>query len=189
MRGKNSTKFLLEGEYPLKTVVVYSHAMKKQTKTAWPWLFLTAFLILLDQVTKHWVLLRVTPLDDIPIFPFLNIVLRLNSGAAFSFLGGQDGWQVYFLAAVSLVVSVMLVIWLARLPRGEWWIACPVSMVLGGAVGNLIDRIQYHYVVDFIDFHLGAWHFATFNIADAAVSVGATWLIARVVYEGLVGES
>lgn len=161
----------------------------KKIKTAWPWLILSFAIILLDQGAKHLVVSHVTALDEVHLLPFLNIILRFNAGAAFSFLGGQSGWQVYLLSVISVVVSVMLVAWLSQLPRREWWVACPVSLVLGGALGNLIDRIQYHYVIDFIDFHVGSWHFATFNIADAAVSVGATWLIVMVVYESLVGKS
>ena len=161
----------------------------KKIKTAWPWLLLSALIILLDQVSKHLVLAHVTALDVVRVFPFLNIILRLNAGAAFSFLGSESGWQIYLLSVISVVVSVVLVAWLSQLPRREWWIAAPVSLVLGGALGNLIDRIHYGYVIDFVDFHLVDWHFATFNIADAAVSIGATWLIIRVVYESLVGKS
>ena len=161
----------------------------KKIKTAWPWLLLSALIILLDQVSKHLVLAHVTALDVVRVFPFLNIILRLNAGAAFSFLGSESGWQIYLLSVISVVVSVVLVAWLSQLPRREWWIAAPVSLVLGGALGNLIDRIHYGYVIDFVDFHLVGWHFATFNIADAAVSIGATWLIIRVVYESLIGKS
>ena len=161
----------------------------KKIKTAWPWLLLSALIILLDQVSKHLVLAHVTALDVVRVFPFLNIILRLNAGAAFSFLGSESGWQIYLLSVISVVVSVVLVAWLSQLPRREWWIAAPVSLVLGGALGNLIDRIHYGYVIDFVDFHLVDWHFATFNIADAAVSIGATWLIIRVVYESLIGKS
>ncbi|MDP1574755.1 MAG: signal peptidase II [Coxiellaceae bacterium] len=160
----------------------------KKIKTAWPWLLLSALIICLDQVSKHLVLAHVSALDVVRVLPFLNIILRLNAGAAFSFLGSESGWQIYLLSVISVVVSVVLVAWLSQLPRREWWIAAPVSLVLGGALGNLIDRIHYGYVIDFMDFHLFDWHFATFNIADAAVSVGATWLIVRVVYESLIGK-
>lgn len=163
--------------------------MKYNAKIISPWLFLSAFILLLDQLTKHWVLLRLTPLEMVHVLPFLNIVLRFNAGAAFSFLGAATGWQVYFLSFVSIAVSVALVVWLFRLPASAWLLACPVSLVLGGALGNLIDRLQFHYVIDFVDFHVGAWHFATFNLADSAVSIGATWLIIRVVYESLIGKS
>ncbi|MCX7125108.1 MAG: signal peptidase II [Gammaproteobacteria bacterium] len=161
----------------------------KKIKTAWPWLLLSLLIIVLDQLTKHLILSHVGATDVVSVFPFLNIILRLNAGAAFSFLGGESGWQIYLLSSISAVVAVVLVVWLSQLPRREWWIAAPVSLVLGGALGNLIDRVHYGYVIDFIDFHLQYWHFATFNIADAAVSVGATWLIVRVVYESLIGKS
>ena len=125
----------------------------KKIKTAWPWLLLSALIILLDQVSKHLVLAHVTALDVVRVFPFLNIILRLNAGAAFSFLGSESGWQIYLLSVISVVVSVVLVAWLSQLPRREWWIAAPVSLVLGGALGNLIDRIHYGYVIDFVDFN------------------------------------
>jgi len=161
----------------------------KKNKTAWPWLLLSVLIVLLDQVVKHFVMMHITALDTVRVFPFLNVIFRLNAGAAFSFLGSASGWQVYLLSFISIVVSIALCTWLAHLPRREWWIACPVSMVLGGAIGNLIDRIHYRFVIDFIDFHLYHWHFATFNIADAAVCIGATWLMARVIYESLIGKS
>lgn len=157
-------------------------------KTAWPWLFVSIFIIVLDQSTKLLILHYLNDTTEIHVLPFLNIILRFNPGAAFSFLGDAGGWQVYLLSGVSIVVAIALMIWLSQLPRSEWLLALPVSLVLGGAIGNLIDRLNYGSVVDFVDFHLGSWHYATFNIADAAVSIGAVWLIVRVVYEGLIHE-
>lgn len=161
----------------------------KITKTAWPWVGLSVLIILLDQYVKYWVLHHVTDQQTISLLPFLNIILRFNSGAAFSFLGNQDGWQVYFFSVISVLVSVVLFVWLCRLCRSDWMVAAPVSLVLGGALGNLIDRIHYGFVVDFIDFHINLWHFATFNIADSAVCVGAACLILRVLYEGVTRQS
>ncbi len=156
----------------------------KTNKKAWTWIFLSLFIIACDQLTKYIVLKKFTEQTVVHVLPFLNFILRFNSGAAFSFLGSSNGWQVYLLSGISLTVSLILVIWLCRLPRAAWMTALPVSLVLGGALGNLIDRVRFGYVTDFIDFHLGNWHFATFNIADSAVSVGATWLILRLLYEG-----
>ncbi len=152
-------------------------------KTAWPWIFVSALIIACDQLTKYLILQHLTEQSAIRIFPFLNFILRFNAGASFSFLGNASGWQIYLLAGISLVVSVVLIVWLTRLPRDEWWTSLPISLVLGGALGNLIDRMHFGYVTDFIDFHVRNWHFATFNVADSAVSVGATWLVLLFLYE------
>lgn len=156
-------------------------------KKALPWIFISALIIALDQITKYIVLTHLTEQSVVHVFPFLNFILSFNAGASFGFLGAQNGWQVYLLSGVSIIVSVVLVIWLSRLSRSEWVLALPVSLVLGGALGNLIDRIRFGYVTDFIDFHVRNWHFATFNVADSAVSVGATWLVLRLLYESIIG--
>lgn len=161
----------------------------KKNKKAWPWILLSVVVIVCDQLTKHWVVTHFTQQTVQPVFPFLNFILRFNAGASFSFLGSAGGWQVYLLSGISLVVSVILIGWLCRLARSEWWIAMPVSLVLGGALGNLMDRARLGYVIDFIDFHVGHWHYATFNVADSAVCVGATWLVLRLFYESTVGKS
>ena len=154
------------------------------TNKAWPWLFLSALIIACDQLTKYIILKHFTEQTVVHIFPFLNFMLSFNAGASFGFLNSQNGWQIYLLSSVSIIVSIVLIVWLCRLSRREWWIAAPISLVLGGALGNLIDRVRFGYVLDFIDFHVGGWHFATFNVADAAVSIGATWLVLRLFYEG-----
>ena len=146
-------------------------------------------IIALDQLTKQLVLQHISAHQVIKIFPFLNLILRFNAGAAFSFLGDAQGWQLYLLSSISIIISVILVVWLTRLARTEWWIALPISLILGGALGNLIDRVHYGYVVDFIDFHVGNWHFATFNVADSAVSVGAALLVLRLLYESFTRKS
>ncbi|MCX7125956.1 MAG: signal peptidase II [Gammaproteobacteria bacterium] len=155
----------------------------KKNKTASPWILLSVLIIALDQLTKYLVQQNIAAHQTIKIFPFLNFILRFNDGAAFSFLGAQNGWQIYLLSGISIAVSLVLIIWLTRLARSEWWIAVPVSLVLGGALGNLIDRVRYGFVTDFIDFHVKNWHYATFNVADSAVCVGAAWLILRLIYE------
>ena len=119
----------------------------------------------------------------------MNIIQRFNAGAAFSFLSNEGGWQIYVLSGIAVLVSFGLIVWLYRMPRYEWWNALPVSLVLGGALGNLIDRVRFGVVVDFIDFHVHNWHYATFNIADAAVCVGAAWLILRLFYESIISKS
>lgn len=161
----------------------------KKNKKAWFWIFLSLAIIVCDQLAKLIVLKNFTEQTIVHALPFLNFILRFNSGASFSFLGDASGWQVYLLSSISIIVSIALVIWLSRLSRSEWWIATPISLVLGGALGNLIDRLRYGFVIDFIDFHIGNWHFATFNIADSAVCVGATWLVLGLLYESFIGES
>lgn len=163
--------------------------MTQSTKKAYPWIFLSVFIIALDQFTKYSVLKHFTEQTVVHIFPFLNFIVRFNAGASFSFLGNASGWQVYLLSGISITVSTILIVWLSRLARSEWVIALPVSLVLGGAIGNLIDRVRFGYVTDFVDFHVRNWHFATFNVADSAVSVGATWLVLRLLYEGFVSKS
>lgn len=158
-------------------------------KKAWPWLTLSLLIVIIDQVTKYLVLSHLHYSEPVHVFPFLNLTLRFNTGAAFSFLGNENGWQVALFAGVSVLVSIALVVWLCRIQRNAIFLALPISLILGGALGNLIDRLRLGYVVDFFDFHVGTWHFATFNVADSAVTVGAVLLILRLVYESIAGKS
>lgn len=160
-----------------------------KNKTASSWVFLSLLIIVVDQLSKYVVAHHIAATQTVKVCAFLNFILRYNAGAAFSFLGAASGWQVYLLSGISITVSVVLIIWLSRLPRSEWLTALPISLVIGGALGNLIDRIHYGYVIDFIDFHIKTWHYATFNVADSAVCVGATWLILRLLYESFVHET
>ena len=122
--------------------------------------------------------------DVYEVFPHLNFALAYNYGAAFSFLGDQGGWQRWFFVILSAVVSVIIVIWIARLKKTENGMAIGLSLVLGGAIGNLIDRLLQGRVIDFIDvyadwdvFFLNHGHFATFNVADIAINIGAVLLV------------
>ena len=153
-----------------------------KNKSALSYIWISVIVIISDQLTKCWVLHSLDIERSIHVLPFLNIVLRFNHGAAFSFLSEAGGWQVYLLGAIALIVSVGLLVWLSRLRFSDWVTAVPLCLILGGALGNLIDRIRLGYVVDFIDFHVSGWHFATFNIADSAVSVGAAWLILQLIF-------
>lgn len=161
----------------------------RKTHSAWFWLCLSLFIIALDQITKHLILRYISVQQIVHVFPFLNFVLRFNAGAAFSFLNYAGGWQVLILSGIALIASVALIVWLTRLKQSDWLMALPLSLILGGAVGNLIDRVRFSYVIDFVDFHIGTWHFATFNVADVAVSVGATWLILRLICESFTRKS
>lgn len=141
------------------------------------WLWLSVLVIILDQASKFAVTEHLAFKPPLVLTSWLNLILAHNTGAAFSFLGDAGGWQRWFFSILASVVSVVLIIWISRLPRDTFWMPCTLALILGGAVGNLIDRVRYGYVVDFVDFHIGNWHFATFNIADAAISIGAVMLL------------
>lgn len=151
--------------------------MQKKKTHQFSWLWLSALIVVLDYLSKFWMRHWLDQTSIITVFPCLNLILTHNYGAAFSFLGQGDGWQRWFFAAISTVVSICLVRLLYRggLNNG---VACAIALILGGAVGNLYDRLSLGYVIDFIDFCIGYWHFATFNLADTAISIGAVLWIA-----------
>lgn len=134
--------------------------------------------MLLDQASK-WAVLKWVPLyDKVPINFFMNITHQHNRGAAFSFLADASGWQRWFLTVLALVVSVAIATWLWRIRReGHYVLAAGLALVLGGAIGNVIDRIRFGYVVDFIQVLIAGWPFPSFNVADSAITVGAILLI------------
>lgn len=134
-------------------------------------------IVLLDQATKLMAEAWLAAYRPVPVVPMLNMTLSYNTGAAFSFLHDQSGWQRWLFSGLAVVVSVVLVIWLARLGRAFGWQALGIALILGGAVGNLIDRLAYGHVIDFIDVYYGTWHWPAFNVADSAITVGAVVLI------------
>jgi signal peptidase II len=142
------------------------------------WLSLTFVVMTLDQLTKAIVLAVLQPYVPHPVIPgLLNWTLAYNTGAAFSFLADQQGWQRWFFTALAVGVSAVLAAWLRRTPRGDWRTALPLALVIGGALGNLIDRVRFGHVIDFIQVYLGSWPFPSFNVADSAISVGAVLLV------------
>ena len=141
------------------------------------WLLLTLLIIVLDQVSKHAALQWLSLNQALPVVPGFNLTLVYNYGAAFSFLSDAGGWQRYFFIILTAIISVVLLIWLARLPAGRAMLASALALVLGGAAGNLWDRLQYGYVVDFIEVYYDKWSWPVFNIADSAITVGAALLI------------
>ena len=143
--------------------------------SSWKWLGLSGLVIALDQWTKHLALAHLEFARSMPVFPGLNWTLLYNRGMAFS-LFSDGGWQVWMLTILTAVVSVAIAIWLFRTPGDHRWQAGSLSLVLGGAVGNLIDRLRYGHVVDFIDVYYRQWHWPAFNIADSAITVGAVIL-------------
>lgn len=141
------------------------------------WLALALLVVVLDQLTKTMAVDRLAYAEQFVVFPFFNFTLLYNPGAAFSFLGDASGWQRWFFVAVSSGATIFLTIWLSRLKPEQILLAAAVTLVLGGAVGNLIDRLWLGYVVDFIQVHYRESYFPAFNIADSAISVGAVLLI------------
>ena len=142
------------------------------------WLWLSFGVIALDQLTKAVVRAHLQPYLPHSVIPgFLNWTLAYNTGAAFSFLADQQGWQRWLFSALAIVVSAVLARWLGKTPRGDWRTALPLALVIGGALGNLIDRLHAGHVTDFIQVYFGAWAFPSFNLADSAISVGAALLV------------
>jgi signal peptidase II len=142
----------------------------------WPWLALAGVVILLDQLTKVVVVQQMRLGDSHVVLPFFNWVRAHNTGAAFSFLAGASGWQRWFFTGVGAVATVVIV-WLLRRHAGQRLFSLSLALILGGAVGNVIDRLIHGYVVDFVQLHWGGWYFPAFNIADSAITVGAACLI------------
>jgi len=141
------------------------------------WLWLSLAVIVLDQVTKQIAEAALTPHQPVNLLPYLDWYLTYNSGAAFSLLADAGGWQRWLFTAIAIVISVVIVQWLRNLPDAETPTALSLSLILGGAIGNLIDRILLGHVIDYIQVWLGSYPFPAFNIADAAISVGAALLI------------
>lgn len=141
------------------------------------WTWISVLVIILDQLTKQLASSYLNYAEPLAVMPLFNLTLMHNSGAAFSFLAQAGGWQRWFFAAIALLVSTGIIIWLKRLGRDRHWEALALALVLGGAIGNVWDRILLGYVVDFLDFYYDDWHWPAFNIADIAISVGAAILI------------
>ncbi len=141
------------------------------------WLWLSVVVVCLDQFTKvlasHYLQLN----DPIAILPGFSLTLMHNTGAAFSFLSQASGWQRWFFIGLAITVSIVIVVWLVRLPAEKRWLACALALILGGAIGNVWDRVMLSYVIDFIDVYYRDWHWPAFNVADSAISVGAVMVI------------
>ncbi len=142
-------------------------------KQALAWYGLALVVILLDQYTKGLASGSLEYGRPVEVFSWFNLTLQHNTGAAFSFLSDAGGWQRWFFSVIAVVISAALVIWLYVMPRGQWLLALSLGLILGGAIGNLWDRLALGYVVDFISVHYGGWHFPAFNLADSAITVGA----------------
>ncbi len=147
------------------------------TKRHLRWFWLSAAVLAIDQISKQIASQMLELHQPVPLLPFLNLTLTHNTGAAFSFLSDAGGWQRWFFVALTLVISVVIVVWMTRLKEGQRWLICALALVLGGALGNLWDRLVIGAVVDFIDVYYGTWHWPAFNLADSAICIGAVMLV------------
>lgn len=146
-------------------------------QTAWHWWWLILLLIVLDQLTKQLVHQQMALYDSIELLPFFNLTYVRNYGAAFSFLSDAGGWQRWFFTGIAVGISVVIAIWMSRLNRSQTKLSLALSLVLAGAIGNLIDRSIYGYVIDFFHLYYQNWHYPAFNIADSVICIGAALLI------------
>jgi signal peptidase II len=152
--------------------------------TGWRWLPLTAVIIALDQITKAIIVARFELYDTIRVLPVLDITRMHNTGAAFSLFATQSGWQRWLFTVLALGVGVAIVVWLGKLKASsQTLLASALALILGGAVGNLIDRVRLGYVVDFVYAHWNDAHFPAFNVADASITIGAGLLLLDAVLE------
>ncbi|MCY7295939.1 signal peptidase II [Alteromonas sp. a30] len=147
----------------------------RQTGLRWLWLAVVAFG--LDQFTKQLVLKNMALYDSIQIVPFFNFTYVQNHGAAFSFLSDAGGWQRWLFTGIALFVSALILWWLKQTKRDQVLLPIAFSLILGGALGNLFDRLVYGYVVDFLDVYYQTWHWPAFNIADCSIFLGAVGLL------------
>ena len=154
-----------------------SEAGRANRAGALRWLWCSLAVIVADQATKLVAVALIRPASPVELLPTLNLVLAYNPGAAFSILGTAGGWQRWLFIGLALVICAFIVHWLRGMPRGARWTPLALSLVLGGAIGNVIDRVRIGAVVDFIDFHVGDWHWPAFNVADSAICIGAALLV------------
>jgi signal peptidase II len=150
---------------------------------AWPWFLAALGIVVADQLTKALVLARFAPGERLELTGFLNLVLVFNKGAAFSLLAQAPGWQTPVLVLIALAAAVVLSALIVRNP-GKTLLCSGLALVLGGALGNVIDRLRFGHVVDFIDLHAAGWHWPAFNVADSGITVGAVILV----LEGFLGH-
>ena len=148
----------------------------KSSGSMLPWLVLALVILIADQFTKVLILGYYKLGDATYVSSFFNIVRVHNSGAAFSFLAGASGWQRWFFTGIGIAAAIFI-IWMLRSHAGQKLFSFALACILGGALGNVIDRSLHGYVVDFLDFHYGTWHFPSFNVADAGITIGAVCLI------------
>lgn len=159
-----------------------------QQKDRWGalrWLWLSAAIVVADQLSKWLVVTALQLYDRIQLLPVFAITRMHNTGAAFSFLASAGGWQRWFFIMIAAAVTALVCVWLRRMPRsGQGWLAASLALIVGGAIGNVIDRVFRGHVVDFISVHWDRWFFPAFNVADSAITVGAVLLLIESLFEG-----
>lgn len=141
------------------------------------WLWLSVLVIVLDLATKALASAWLSYAQPVELLPVFNLMLLHNTGAAFSFLAGHDGWQRWFFAVIAIGACIGLTLWMRRLRANETLLAVSLASIIGGALGNLHDRVSHGYVIDFLSFHWGPYYFPAFNLADVAITLGAVGLI------------
>ena len=158
---------------------------KRKRRSGLLWLWLSAIILVADQVTKWMIVDSIELYERVPVMNLLDITHLRNTGAAFSFLSDAGGWQRWFFIILAILVSALVVVWMSRLPaRGKSWLCVALALVVGGAVGNVVDRILFGFVVDFISVHYSGWYFPAFNVADSAITVGAVILLIESIVAG-----
>lgn len=163
-------------------------AMSSVAASGWRWLPLSAVIIVLDQLTKLWVVRSFEYGESLAVLPVLDITLLYNTGAAFSFLAQASGWQRWFFVALALLVSAGILFWLRKLHgREHRLLGGALSLVLAGAIGNVVDRLRLGHVVDFIHAHWNEAYFPAFNVADSAITIGAGLMLLDAWLEGRRG--
>ncbi|WP_437613373.1 signal peptidase II [Erwinia sp. V71] len=158
---------------------------KPLLSTGLRWLWLVLVVIAIDFGSKMWILNNLMLHESIPVMPHFNIFYARNYGAAFSFLADKGGWQRFFFAGIAIAIVIALLVMMYRTAASQKLNNIAYALIMGGALGNLFDRAYHGFVVDFIDFYVGDWHFATFNIADCGICIGA----ALIVLEGFLTPS
>ena len=147
------------------------------------WIWLAVTVVILDQLTKYIASTSLEMFKPVAVMPMFNWTLMHNTGAAFSFLHDAGGWQRWFFAIIAIVVSIVIFLWIKRFQQHEKWQAIALALILGGAVGNVIDRIWLGYVVDFIQVYYQQWYYPAFNVADSAIFIGVVMIIIDTVRE------
>lgn len=147
----------------------------KQTGLRWLWLAL--LMAVIDQITKQLVVANFSLYESVNILPFFNLTYMQNTGAAFSFLADAGGWQRWFFTVIAVVISSVLLFWMKKAKSTDVLLPVAFALIISGAIGNVIDRLLFGYVIDFLDFYVGNYHWPAFNIADSAIFVGAALMI------------
>lgn len=150
--------------------------LKQLSSSGLRWLWVAVFVFILDRSTKFFIFKHFLAYDPLYVNPYFNLVLAYNKGAAFSFLAGASGWQSWVLGGLAIIVSLVILLKLKNIPGNQRWMCIALACIVGGALGNLYDRLTIGYVIDFIQLHISHYYWPVFNIADSAICIGAAML-------------